>query len=167
MAIKDSRLMELWARSGGPWRHVRNYPIKGMSGVAGPKLKEGDLQVPEGLYRIALLNPNSAFHLSLKLDYPNAFDRDMAALEGRRNLGGDIFIHGNRVSKGCLAMGDRAIEELFVLTAAVGKERVSVLISPHDFRLPQSPSPSTLAQADWHLQLYRFIAEEMAHFQEH
>ena len=113
------------------------YPADGIeaaSGTAGPKLREGDYQVPEGMYAIEAFNPNSRFHLSLKLDYPNAVDRQQAALEGRDQLGGDIFLHGKDVSVGCLAMGDAAIEELFVLVARTGIERVIVLLAPYDFR---------------------------------
>ncbi len=160
VAIKASRQMELWAGSSEEMRFVRSYPIKGMSGEAGPKLREGDRQVPEGRYRIELLNPNSAYHLSLKLDYPNAFDLEMAARDGRRNLGGDIYIHGNRVSRGCLAMGDPVVEELFVLTALIGRENVEVLISPEDFRVKGVSSPG-IHENDWRGQLYRDIAGEM------
>ena len=81
--------------------------------------------MPEGVYAIEAFNSNSRFHLSLKLDYPNAVDRQQAALEGRDQLGGDIFLHGKDVSVGCLAMGDAAIEELFVLVARTGIERAT------------------------------------------
>ena len=78
LVIKETRQMELWARSESGWHYIRDYRIKGMSGGLGPKLKEGDRQVPEGSYRISRLNPNSSFHLSMKVDYPNAHDRKMA-----------------------------------------------------------------------------------------
>ena len=94
-------------------RHIRDYPILAASGGPGPKLREGDGQVPEGLYHIASLNPNSAYHLALRLDYPNAFDREMAKRNGRHKLGGDIMIHGSNASVGCLAMGDQAAERSF------------------------------------------------------
>jgi len=71
VVFKDTRLMEMWASDGDGWRHVKDYRVKGMSGSRGPKLQEGDLQVPEGTYRIEKLNPNSNYHLSLKLNYPN------------------------------------------------------------------------------------------------
>ena len=164
LAIKETRRMELWARSDGGWHYIREYQIKGMSGGFGPKLKEGDRQVPEGIYRISLLNPNSSFHLSLKVDYPNAYDREMAQRDGRRRLGGDIFIHGNRVSSGCLAIGDNAIEELFVLGAMLGKERVHLLISPVDFRTYSTESLKT-DKPDWIGSLYQQIAHEMRRFQ--
>ena len=115
-------------------RFIKSYPILGASGQLGPKLKEGDRQVPEGFYGVEYLNPNSSYHLSMKIAYPNADDRARAALEGRTGLGGDIMIHGNTGSSGCLAMGDPAAEDLFILAARVGVENVEVLISPVDFR---------------------------------
>lgn len=71
-------------------RFIRSYPILGSSGVLGPKLQKGDLQVPEEFYRIESLNPNSLYHLSLWVSYPNAFDRKQAEIEGRTWLGEDI-----------------------------------------------------------------------------
>jgi hypothetical protein len=147
LAFKDARRLALYVQAAdGDWRFVRDWPVQAASGRLGPKLREGDLQVPEGFYRVTFLNANSLYHVSLRLDYPNAFDREMARAEGRRNLGGDIMIHGRAVSIGCLAMGDPAAEELFTLAADIGMARVQVLIAPTDFRfgpgegLPQSPA---------------------------
>jgi len=164
LAIKQSRRMELWARADNGWHYIRDYLIKGLSGRLGPKLKQGDRQVPEGLYRISHLNPNSSFHLSLKVDYPNTYDREMAQRDGRRGLGGDIFIHGNQVSSGCLAIGDNAIEELFVFSALLGKEQVRLLISPVDFRIYSTES-LTAKSPGWSGDLYREISDEMRKFQ--
>ncbi|MGI9336080.1 MAG: L,D-transpeptidase family protein, partial [Gammaproteobacteria bacterium] len=124
----------------------------------------GDLQVPEGIYRIEALNPNSRFHLSMRLNYPNEFDRRNAWLDRRRNLGGDIFIHGNELSVGCLAMGDSVIEELFVLFATLGPERNRVVIAPHDPRREPLES-STMPDAPWWLnELYLNIGAEFRQF---
>ena len=112
LAFKDSKQLQLYApNKQGAWQWVHTYPIQAASGGLGPKLREGDKQVPEGLYQVELLNPNSLFHVSLRLNYPNAFDKQMAALDGREQLGGDIMIHGKAKSIGCLAMGDPAAEE--------------------------------------------------------
>lgn len=135
VAFKDKRILELYGRKRAePWCFLLRYPIRGASGTLGPKLREGDRQVPEGLYRVERLNPNSRFHLALRLDYPNALDRAMAALEGRHAVGGDIMIHGGDQSIGCLAMGDEAAEDLFTLAAMVGIDNVRVVLSPVDFR---------------------------------
>lgn len=135
VAFKDAHRLEVFGReAGGAWRFILNYPVLAASGGPGPKLREGDRQVPEGIYRVAVLNPNSRFHLSIGLDYPNALDRSVAASEGRTQLGGDIMIHGNSVSIGCLAMGDEAAEDLFVMAALAGRENVRVIVAPTDFR---------------------------------
>jgi L,D-transpeptidase catalytic domain len=162
LGFKREKRLEVWARQHDRWVFVRTYPILAASGRAGPKLQEGDQQVPEGLYNIEAFNPNSSFHLSMKLDYPNAFDRAQAAPEGRQELGGDIFIHGNAVSAGCLAMGDKAVEELFVLVARVGMENVSVLLAPHDFRR-HAPTLSA-AQPAWVGELYRHLQRSLKQF---
>ena len=88
LAFKDTRVVEVYARApNGAWRLIRRYPILAASGVAGPKLREGDLQVPEGIYAVTLLNPNSRFHVSLRLGYPNDFDREMARSAGHPSGG--------------------------------------------------------------------------------
>lgn len=137
LAFKREKRLELHAVDhAGQFRFVRAYPILGASGGDGPKLREGDLQVPEGFYGIELLNPNSLYHLSLRVNYPNADDLGIARAEGRdlAGLGGDIMIHGGSASVGCLAMGDPAAEDLFVLAARTGLDRVGLLIFPWDFR---------------------------------
>lgn len=139
LVFKREKRLELHAADGsGQFRFVSAYPILAASGDDGPKLREGDLQVPEGFYRIELLNPNSRFHLSLRVDYPNAEDLANALAEGRdpRGLGGDIMIHGGATSVGCLAMGDPAAEDLFVLAARTGLDRLEILIAPRDLRQP-------------------------------
>ncbi len=130
VAFKDARRLELHADG----RFIRAYDILAASGTSGPKLREGDNQVPEGFYAVVSLNPNSMYHVSLRLDYPNAEDRAVAAGEGRTDLGGDIMIHGQDCSVGCLAMGDAAAEELFTLVARIGCANAAVIIAPTDFR---------------------------------
>ncbi|MCP5421016.1 MAG: L,D-transpeptidase family protein [Gammaproteobacteria bacterium] len=159
-AVKDQKRLELWAQSRQGWHWVHAYPIQAASGSLGPKLMEGDAQVPEGVYGIEYLNPNSAFHLSMKLNYPNAFDWEKARRDGRTNPGSDIFIHGKSVSSGCLAMGDPSIEELYILVHAIGKEQVRVIIAPTDPReghlIPPARTPP------WVSELYQRIEQALA-----
>lgn len=175
VALKDENVVELHARRRAkPWRLVHRYPVHKASGGPGPKLREGDRQVPEGVYRVIFLNPNSRYHVSLRLDYPNAFDQRMGARDGRTRLGGDIMIHGKALSVGCLAMGDEAAEELFVLAAAVlpqrkQEPRMKVIIAPTDFRTvapapPAPPVPPLAPSPAWVPDLYADIAREMARF---
>lgn len=140
VGLKAEKTLEIYAANNDKkFKLIKSYPMLAASGVLGPKLREGDLQVPEGLYRIALLNPNSKFHLSLRVNYPNEFDRAMAQAEGRSHLGGDIMIHGNAVSIGCIAIGDRGAEDLFIIAARTGIEHISVILSPVDFRVRALP----------------------------
>lgn len=163
LAFKQERLLELWADDGGAPRFIRSYQIQAASGKAGPKLVEGDRQVPEGVYRVTWLNPKSAYHLSMKLDYPNEFDRAKAAEENRVNLGGDIFVHGRDESIGCLAMGDGAIEDLFVLAARVGPENVRVLIAPNDLRSKEPPADRRYSPG-WLPELYQDLRRQLQLF---
>jgi hypothetical protein len=165
IALKDEKILELYARLPSlEWKLVHRYPVLAASGGTGPKLRQGDKQVPEGIYRIIFLNPQSRYHVSLRVNYPNAFDRQMAAKDGRKDLGGDIMIHGKALSAGCLAVGDEAAEELFVLAAEVGLPNVKLIIAPTDFRR-QPPAPAQIAgQPDWLPLLYAEVATAMAEF---
>jgi murein L,D-transpeptidase YafK len=164
LAFKDTRRLALYARDDAvqPWQRVTTYRVHGASGGPGPKLREGDGQVPEGLYRVTLLNPNSRFHLSLRLDYPNELDRQMALADGRDQLGGDVMIHGTAVSIGCLAMGNDAAEDLFVLAAWVGIDNVRVIISPTDFRGAHVQDP--IIDVPWAANLYAMLRSELSNY---
>ena len=166
IALKEEGRLELWGEAGDGWRFVRSYLIRATSGRLGPKLRQGDRQVPEGVYRISALNPNSRYHLSMRLDYPNDFDRARAAEDGRTDLGGDIMIHGSRVSIGCLPVGDDAIEELFALAARVGFRNVRVVVSPLDLRgVAPAAAMAQANQRPWLGALYASIARTLADFQ--
>jgi murein L,D-transpeptidase YafK len=163
LALKRERELQLYA--AGPEQgfvFVRPFAILGASGGLGPKLREGDRQVPEGVYRIEYLNPNSIAHLSLALSYPNPFDRVHAEEDGRESaiLGGEIMIHGGRDSVGCLAVGNQGAEDLFVLAADADWQQALVVVSPVDFRraaLPDDYRPTT----DWVNRLYSWLRTEL------
>jgi murein L,D-transpeptidase YafK len=113
--FKESNELELWIRNDqGNFTLFQTHPICYFSGNLGPKLKEGDCQAPEGFYNIMpkQLNPQSNFHLSMDIGYPNNYDRFY------KRTGGDIFIHGNCVSIGCFAMTDSVIEKIYALADA-------------------------------------------------
>ena len=156
VGLKQERAVEAWARQGDRWVLYRSYPVLAASGGPGPKLREGDQQVPEGIYRLTHLNPASSYHLSIRVDYPNAFDRARGAEDGRTSLGGDIYIHGKAVSIGCLAIGDDNIEELFTLVADTGLGNARIVIAPgRALNVPAGAPP-------WTAGLYRDIARELA-----
>ena len=162
VAVKTEHILQIYAADKSGRNHwIRSCPILAASGDPGPKLREGDGQVPEGIYPIESLNPNSLFHVALRVGYPNEFDRSQAAKEGRTNLGGDIMIHGNSVSVGCLAMGDEAAEDLFVLAADTGLPKVVVIITPVDFRKGKSV-PQFVKLPEWTSTLYSQIKTQLA-----
>ena len=161
VGLKRERVLQVYA---GPRQdalvHIADHPVLAASGGPGPKLREGDGQVPEGLYGIELLNPNSAYHLSLRVNYPNAFDRLRAREDRRSQLGGDIMIHGNAVSIGCLAMGDEVAEDLFVLAADTGLARIAVILAPWDLRREPAPAGDP-SLPGWAPTLYADVASAL------
>lgn len=163
LGLKQERELQLYAAGAGQYlRFIRSYAVLGASGTLGPKLREGDRQVPEGVYGIDYLNPNSVAHLSLGLSYPNPFDRAHADEDGRPGwtLGGEIMVHGGSGSIGCLAVGNQAAEDLFVLAADAGWEDAVVVVSPVDFRraaLPADYRPPT----PWVKRLYAWLRTKL------
>lgn len=164
VAIKDEKTVDMYGRDdAGKWKLIHRYKVYAASGGAGPKLRQGDRQVPEGIYAISYLNPHSRYHVSLRVNYPNDFDRKMAAADGRRDLGGDIMIHGKASSIGCLAVGDEAAEEIFWLTAEIGQRNVRLIIAPSDFRRNGIPSIEA-GKPQWLPKLYTEVAAAMAEY---
>jgi murein L,D-transpeptidase YafK len=129
-AFKKEGLVELWAgRAQQKMQLIKSFKVCAASGELGPKRQRGDLQVPEGVYYIDRYNAYSNFHLSLGVSYPNQSDR----LRGTKNPGGDIFIHGDCVTIGCLPLQDGPIEELFLAsldTHLGGQKHIPVHIFP-------------------------------------
>jgi murein L,D-transpeptidase YafK len=106
------------------------------------------------------LNPLSQFHLSVRVDYPNREDIAHASAP-RDQLGGDIYIHGNKVSIGCIAIGDPAIERVFCLAALASPSWRRILISPRDFR---RADPAAVNQDPWIGDLYRRLDRRLEEF---
>ena len=108
------------------------------SGTMGPKRFQGDYQVPEGFYYINEFKPNSNYHLSLGLNYPNASDK---ILSDSLRPGGDIYIHGSCVSVGCIPVTDDQIEELYIITSyakASGQDFIPVHVFPVKYNVKKS-----------------------------
>lgn len=112
--FKEEKELELWIKDKKKFKLFRTYTIAAMSGHLGPKLKEGDRQAPEGFYYVtpSRMNPNSRFHLSFNLGYPNSYDR------AHERTGSALMVHGNQVSIGCFAMTDPMIEEIYCIADA-------------------------------------------------
>jgi murein L,D-transpeptidase YafK len=131
-AFKQEGLLELWAADAEdkPYVLVHEYRICTSSGTLGPKRRFGDEQVPEGFYELDWFNPQSNFFLSLHISYPNASDR---MLGSHQNPGGDIFLHGNCASIGCIPITDDGIKEVYWLAVQVrnlGQQHLPIQIFP-------------------------------------
>lgn len=160
LIFKNTGSLQLWARDSARWQYVRTYSVLAHSGKAGPKLRNGDKQIPEGTYNIVSLNPHSRFDLSMQLNYPNLIDRYYASRDGRYDLGDNIFIHGSHYSIGCIAVGDSAIHDLFVLSYLVGIEHIKVIIAPTDLRRYVASRSSR--QPIWVPKLYSQIKKDLS-----
>ena len=132
--FKQSKQIEVWMRQGDKFELFKTYPICTYSGGLGPKVREGDLQSPEGFYTVSWgqLNPSSRFHLSFDIGYPNAVDR------ANKRTGSAIMIHGRCISQGCMAMGNLQIEEIYLLANQAflhGQQAFNIHIFP--FRMTE------------------------------
>ena len=148
--FKQESELELWMNKDGKWAKFRTFKICRWSGRLGPKLKEGDRQSPEGFYEVGLtsLNPNSSYHLSFNLGFPNAYDRS----HGR--TGSYLMVHGECASIGCYAMTNPGIEVIYRLVEAAlrnGQDRVPVHIFPFRMSEDKLKSHAGSAWAEfWH-----------------
>ena len=126
-AFKQEGLLEAWIKNTDTkqYRLLKTYAICARSGTKGPKRRQGDGQVPEGFYEITSFQPQSSYHLALKVGYPNKSDRLKAT---SADAGGDIMIHGNCVTIGCIPIQDDPIAELYVLCVEA-KNRGSVIFT--------------------------------------
>lgn len=155
LCFKEEKKIKVWASGKFGRKEIKEFDFTGYSGDLGPKLKQGDGQIPEGVYEIEYLNPNSSYHLSMKINYPNAFDREKGKQDGREKLGYDIFIHGKSATIGCIPIGDDGIEELFLMVSEVGKDKVQVIISPYDMR--SGKRDIDIPAVSWESELYDTI----------
>jgi murein L,D-transpeptidase YafK len=134
--FKETRELELWLKpqDSPVFKLWKTWPVAGMSGKLGPKLKEGDNQAPEGFYEVpaSALNPLSDFHLSFNVGYPNAFDR----AQGR--TGSFIMVHGKKASIGCFAMTDPVIEQIYLIVErALSRGQKAVPVHVFPFRMTE------------------------------
>ncbi len=110
--FKQEAELEVWKQDRtGRFGLLKTYPICRWSGDLGPKVREGDRQAPEGFYAItpAQMNPQSAYYLSFNTGYPNAYDRALG------HTGSELMVHGDCSSRGCYAMTDEQISEIYAL----------------------------------------------------
>ena len=134
-AEHDKGVLQMWKRGEDARFHLdRSFDMCTWSGALGPKLREGDGQSPEGFYfiRPSSLNPNSSYHLSFNLGFPNAYDR------AHDRTGSFLMVHGDCVSIGCYAMTDAGIEEIYADVEAAfagGQSFIRVHVFPFEMTL--------------------------------
>ena len=127
--------LEVWTEKDGRFELFATYPICLWSGRLGPKFQEGDRQAPEGFYTVSSeqLNPNSRWHRSFNLGFPNAFDQ----AHGR--TGSFLMVHGGCASIGCFAVTDSAVDEIWrLVTAALEQGQARFPVHAFPFRMTDS-----------------------------
>ena len=130
--FKEESELEVWLQQGERFQLFKTYDICNFSGDLGPKLKEGDRQSPEGFYSVgrSAMNPNSSYHLSFNLGFPNAYD------QLHKRTGSFLMVHGKCVSIGCYAMTDAGIEEIYLIVeAALSNGGKDVPVHAFPFRM--------------------------------
>jgi len=159
---KKEAEFEIWKRrkSDGKYALLKTYPMCRWSGQLGPKVREGDRQVPEGFYAIApsQMNPNSNYYLSFNVGYPNAYDRAL----GR--TGGMIMVHGDCSSAGCFSMTDNQISEIYAIAReGFGGGQREIQLQSYPFRM----TAENLAKhrLDPNMSFWRQLKEGSDHFE--
>lgn len=160
IGLKQERLLLLFGGNDG-MKLIGSFPLVSYSGVLGPKLKQGDLQIPEGVYRITHLESHNM--LALGVNYPNQLDRINAAADHRTKLGGDILVHGGSLSTGCLVVSNEDMELVFVAVNDVGCANTELIIAPCDLRTTKL-SIDLRKQPKWVPDLYKSIRAHMLHY---
>jgi len=133
--FKQDFELEVWLRGKNGFEHFATYPVCYFSGWLGPKLKQGDHQAPEGFYTVSRrqMNPNSRWHRSFNLGFPNAYDRS------HKRTGSFLMVHGGCSSVGCYAMTNKVMDELWRLMQSAfanGQRRIQVQAFP--FRMTEA-----------------------------
>jgi murein L,D-transpeptidase YafK len=159
--FKQEAELEVWKEDKtGRFALLKTYPICRWSGDLGPKIKEGDRQAPEGFYTITpgLMNPNSNYYLAINTGFPNAYDR----ANGR--TGGFLMIHGDCSSRGCYAMTDEQIAEIYALAreSFFGGQK-SFQIQAYPFRM--TPANMAKHRNSPHMAFWKMIKQGYDHFE--
>jgi hypothetical protein len=157
VGLKTERQVCLFAGQEKPVLIAR-FPLVTFSGALGPKLREGDGQIPEGVYAIDGLA--ASFRLALMVGYPNKFDRQKAELDKRTRLGGEILIHNGVHSSGCLVLSMDDMSQLFTAAHDVGTSNTVLIIAPCNLAA-KSADVDCKAQPAWLPELYNSLRERL------
>jgi len=159
--FKQEAELEVWKQDrSGHFALLKTYPICRWSGDLGPKVREGDRQAPEGFYAISpgQMNPQSAYYLSFNTGYPNAYDRSLG------HTGSQLMVHGDCSSRGCYAMTDEQIAEIY----ALGREsffggQKSFQFQAYPFRM--TPMNMAKHRNNPNMAFWKMIKEGYDHFE--
>ena len=159
--FKEESELEVWKQdTSGRYALLKVYPICRWSGDLGPKVKEGDRQAPEGFYPLTpgLMNPNSNYYLAINTGFPNVYDR------ANNRHGAFLMIHGDCSSRGCYAMTDEEIGEIYSLArdAFLGGQK-EIQLQAYPFHM----TPANLARHrnNPNLAFWQMIKQGDDHFQ--
>ena len=164
--FKSEKETEVWARNKGSQKFtlIKTIPICATSGELGPKRRQGDGQIPEGIYHVSWFNPMSDYHLGMKINYPNQSDKIKA---NGNNAGGDIMIHGYCVTIGCIPLQNDPIEELYVLCVESKNSGYEVGVSIFPFRMNDTNWQAIQKNEEFksHLDFWKQIKKAYDHFE--
>lgn len=144
--FKEEKLLEVWLKSKNADKYVQYgvYNICRSSGGLGPKRTEGDLQVPEGFYKVNFFNAFSDYYLGMQINYPNESD----LILGKKPYGGQIMIHGNCVTIGCVPITDDKIKEVYLLCLFSKGAGNDVAVDGYPFKLTEANMEKAQKNAD-------------------
>ena len=158
---KKEAEFEIWKmKPDGRYVRFKTFPMCRWSGQLGPKMREGDRQVPEGFYRITpgQMNPNSQYYLSFNVGYPNAYDRAHGA------SGGSIFVHGACSSAGCFSMTDAQIDQIYAIAReAFNGGQQSIQMQSYPFHM--TPENIAKYRNDTNIEFWKQLKEGADNFE--
>lgn len=136
--FKHEGELEMWLKNKTDQKYTffKKLAVCAASGDLGPKRREGDGQVPEGIYDVPFFNPNSNYYLALKVGYPNKSDRVLA----KGPTGGDIMIHGNCVTIGCIPLQDDPVKEVYMCCVEAKNKNNSIRVEIFPCRFSEENS---------------------------
>lgn len=163
IAYKAEGELQMWVKEKEKFELFKVYDVCQKSGDFGPKKKQGDMQVPEGFYYVNIFNPVSSFHLSLGITYPNKSDKIISTAV---DLGGDIYIHGDCVTIGCLPMTDYFIKEIYLLCALAKNENQNKIpIQMYPFKFNKLAETIFYKEYPEHISFWNNLKSEYLFFQ--
>lgn len=166
-AYKSEGKLEIWLKNKPQKKYklFKTYNFSAHSGTLGPKVKQGDLQTPEGFYNINVFNPKSNYYLSLGINYPNNVD---LLRSGRENPGNDIYIHGDQVTIGCIPLTDEKIKEVYLLAVEArsnGQKHIPVHIFP--FKMTEANLRKYTIQYPKQIAFWKNLQPGYTYFEKH